>query len=252
MEMEGLPDITVEQAFELTDSSAERSAEAAVIALSKEQVAPFLKTNISLLQSLVKEGYSSKALEKRIVAMQEWLKAPSLLEADSDAEYAEILEVDLSAINEPLMACPNDPDFIKPLSETAGVKIDEVFIGSCMIGIEQLDRAASIIRKAGSIKTKLWVAPPTKLNEKSLKEKSNYSMLKELGARIEIPGCSLCMGNQARVADNAVVFSTSTRNFDNRMGKNAQVYLGSAELAAIIAVLGRIPELSEYHKFLDK
>lgn len=252
IEIQGLPDITIEQAFELTDSSAERSAEAAVIALSKEQVARFLKTNISILQSLVKEGYSSNSLEKRIDAMQEWLKAPSLLEADPDAEYAQILDIDLSAINEPLMACPNDPDFIKQLSETAGSKIDEVFIGSCMIGIKHLDRAASIIGKAGTIKTKLWVAPPTKLNEKSLKEESNYSMLKELGARIEIPGCSLCMGNQARVADNAVVFSTSTRNFDNRMGKNAQVYLGSAELAAITAVLGRIPEVSEYRKFLDK
>ena len=165
--------------------------------------------------------------------MQEWLDAPSLLEADPDAEYSDILEIDLSDISEPLLACPNDPDFIKPLSEAQGVKIDEVFIGSCMIGLEQLDRAAKILEKAGSIKTKLWVAPPTRLIEKSMKEKGYYSKLSELGARMELPGCSLCMGNQARVADNAVVFSTSTRNFDNRMGKNAQVYLGSAELAAI-------------------
>lgn len=251
MEMEGLPGITGEQAFELTDASAERSAEAAVIMLSKEQVAKFLEKNISILRSLIEEGYASKALEKRIMAMQEWLIDPSLLEADPDAEYAGILEIDLGVINEPLLACPNDPDVIKQLSEAAGVKIDEVFIGSCMIGIEHLDRAAGIIGKAGSIKTKLWVAPPTKLDEKSLIEKSNYSRLKEIGARIEIPGCSLCMGNQARVTDNAVVFSTSTRNFDNRMGKNSQVYLGSAELAAITAVLGRIPTLSEYHELLE-
>jgi aconitate hydratase 2/2-methylisocitrate dehydratase len=251
LEMEGLPDITVEQAFELTDASAERSAEAAVIALSKEQVARFLKTNMSILRSLIEAGYASKPLEMRIASMQEWLMNPHLLEADPDAQYSEILDIDLSAINEPLLACPNDPDFIKPLSETQGVKIDEVFIGSCMIGIEQLEKAARILEKAGSIKAKLWVAPPTRLIEKSLKETDGYSRFKELGARMEIPGCSLCMGNQARVADNAYVFSTSTRNFDNRMGKNAQVYLGSAELAAIIAVLGRIPTLSEYLKLLE-
>ncbi|CAG0977326.1 MAG: bifunctional aconitate hydratase 2/2-methylisocitrate dehydratase [Candidatus Methanoperedens sp.] len=251
LEMEGLPDITVEQAFELTDASAERSAEAAVIALSKEQVAHFLETNISILRSLIGEGYASKPLEKRLAAMQEWLNDPSLLEADPDAQYCEVLKIDLSAINEPLLACPNDPDFIKPLSETQGVKIDEVFIGSCMLGIEQLDRAARILEKAGCIKAKLWVAPPTRLIEKSLKETCGYSRFKELGARMEIPGCSLCMGNQARVADNAFVFSTSTRNFDNRMGKNAQVYLGSAELAAITAVIGRIPTLSEYQKLLE-
>ncbi|NJD51541.1 MAG: bifunctional aconitate hydratase 2/2-methylisocitrate dehydratase [Candidatus Methanoperedens sp.] len=251
LEMEGLPDITVEQAFELTDASAERSAEAAVIALPTEQVARFLEKNISILRSLIEEGYASKALETRIAAMQEWLDNPSLLEADPDAQYSDILEIDLSAINEPLLACPNDPDFIKPLSETQGVRIDEVFIGSCMIGTEQLDRASGILEKAGSIKSKLWIAPPTRLIEKSLKETGGYSTFKELGARMEIPGCSLCMGNQARVADNAVVFSTSTRNFDNRMGKNAQVYLGSAELAAIIAVLGRIPTLSEYQELLE-
>lgn len=251
LEMEGFPDITVEQAFELTDASAERSAEAAVIALSEERVAHFLEKNISILRSLIEEGYASKALETRIAAMQEWLNNPSLLEADRDAQYSDILEIDLSAINEPLLACPNDPDFIKPLSETQGVKIDEVFIGSCMIGTEQLDRASGILEKAGSIKSKLWIAPPTRLIEKSLKEKGGYSIFRELGARMEIPGCSLCMGNQARVADNAVVFSTSTRNFDNRMGKNAQVYLGSAELAAITAVLGRIPTLSEYQELLE-
>jgi aconitate hydratase 2/2-methylisocitrate dehydratase len=182
--------------------------------------------------------------------MQEWLNCPVLLVADPDAEYAAILEVNLLDINEPLLACPNDPDFIKTLSEVSGQKIDEVFIGSCMIDIAHIKRASKIIEKAGSIKSKLWITPPTRLIEKSLKENGVYSRLKELGARMEIPGCSLCMGNQARVADNAVVFSTSTRNFDNRMGKNAQVYLGSAQLAAITAVLGRIPTIPEYFELL--
>jgi aconitate hydratase 2/2-methylisocitrate dehydratase len=250
LEMEGLPDLTVEQAFELTDASAERSAEAGVINLSKEQVVRYLETNISILSSLVKEGYAANALEKRIKAMQEWLNYPVLLAPDPDAEYAEIIEINLSEIMEPLLACPNDPDFIKPLSEAIGIKIDEVFIGSCMIDIAHLERASKILEKAGSIKSKLWITPPTRLIEKSLKENGVYSSLKELGARMEIPGCSLCMGNQARVADNAVVFSTSTRNFDNRMGKNAQVYLGSAELAAITAVLGRIPTIPEYFELL--
>jgi aconitate hydratase 2/2-methylisocitrate dehydratase len=250
LEMEGLPDLTVEQAFELTDASAERSAEAGVIKLSKEQVVKYLETNISILRSLVKEGYAANALEKRIKAMQEWLNDPVLLTADNDAEYAGIIEINLYDIKEPLIACPNDPDFIRPLSKAASVKTDEVFIGSCMIDIAHLERALKIIESAGSIKSKLWIAPPTRLIEKSLKDNGIYSRLMEVGARMEIPGCSLCMGNQARVADNAVVFSTSTRNFDNRMGKNAQVYLGSAELAAITAVLGKIPTMTEYFKML--
>ncbi len=250
IEMEGLPNITVEQAFELTDSSAERSAEAAVISLSQEQVMSYLKANISILKALVGEGYSSKSLQMRIRAMEEWLKHPSLLHADSDAEYADVLEIDLSQITEPLLACPNDPDYIKPLSVVAGEKIDEVFMGSCMIGLEQFDRAARIFGKANGLASKAWIAPPTRLIEKHMKEAGDYSRLKELGARMEIPGCSLCMGNQARVADNAVVFSTSTRNFDNRMGKNAKVYLGSAELAAVIAILGRIPAFDEYMSYL--
>ncbi|VVB92497.1 Isopropylmalate/citramalate isomerase large subunit [uncultured archaeon] len=250
IEIEGLPDLTVEQAFELTDSSAERSAEAAVISLSQEQVVRHLKTNISILRALVSEGYSSKALQTRIGAMEEWLKHPSLLHADADAEYADVIEIDLSQITEPLLACPNDPDYIKPLSIAAGEKIDEVFMGSCMIGLEQFDRAARILGKADRIVPKAWIAPPTRLIEKHMKETGDYSRLKEMGARMEIPGCSLCMGNQARVADNAVVFSTSTRNFDNRMGKNAKVYLGSAELAAVIAILGRIPTYEEYISYL--
>jgi aconitate hydratase 2/2-methylisocitrate dehydratase len=250
LEMEGLSDITVEQAFELTDASAERSAEAGVISLSKEQVVRYLETNISILGYLIKEGYASNALEKRIKAMEEWVNDPVLLMADPDAEYAEIIEINLSEIPEPLLACPNDPDFIMKLSEVSGQKIDEVFIGSCMIDTPHLERASKIIEKAGRITSKLWIAPPTRFVEKSLKENGGYSRFNEIGARMEIPGCSLCMGNQARVADNAVVFSTSTRNFDNRMGKNARVYLGSAQLAAIIAVLGRIPTLTEYFELL--
>ncbi|MDP2766432.1 MAG: bifunctional aconitate hydratase 2/2-methylisocitrate dehydratase [Candidatus Methanoperedens sp.] len=251
IEFEGLPDITVEQAFELTDSSAERSAEAAAIALSQEQVARYLKTNISILKSLLNEGYASSALENRVKSMEEWLANPSLLKADADAEYADVLEIDLSEINEPLLACPNDPDYVKPLSQVEREKIDEVFIGSCMIGLEQFQRVAGILGKASKILPELWIAPPTRLIETHMKETGRYSIFKELGARMEIPGCSLCMGNQARVTDNASVFSTSTRNFDNRMGKNAKVYLGSAELGAIIAMLGRIPTVEEYFKLME-
>ncbi len=251
IEFEGLPDLSVEQAFELTDSTAERSAEAAVIALSHEQVVRYIRTNISILRSLLNDGYTSLALEKRIKAMEEWLARPALLRADDDAEYADVLEIDLSEITEPLLACPNDPDYIKPLSQVAGEKIDEVFIGSCMIGFEQFQRAAGILGRASRILPKLWIAPPTRLVEKYMKETGEYDIFKELGARMEIPGCSLCMGNQARVADNTIVFSTSTRNFDNRMGKNAKVYLGSAELGAIIAMLGRIPTVEEYFKLME-
>ncbi len=250
IEFEGLPDLSVEQAFELTDSTAERSAEAAVIALSQEQVVRYLRTNISILSSLLNDVYTP-ALEKRIKAMEEWLARPTLLRADDDAEYADVLEIDLSEITEPLLACPNDPDYIKPLSEVAGEKIDEVFMGSCMIGFEHFQRAARILGRARRILPKLWIAPPTKLVEKCMKETGEYDIFKELGARMEIPGCSLCMGNQARVADNTIVFSTSTRNFDNRMGENAKVYLGSAELGAIIAMLGRIPTVEEYFKLME-
>ncbi len=246
IEMEGLADITVEQAFEFTDASAERSAEASVIALSEDQVVPYLKANVSILRSLLDEGYVSPALEKRIIAMEEWLANPVLLKKDPDAEYADIIEIDLSRINEPLLACPNDPDYIKTLSEVAGEKIDEVFIGSCMTDMDHFHSTAGILDREGRISSKLWIAPPTRLVEERLKDSGTYSVFKTLGARMEIPGCSLCMGNQARVADNAVVFSTSTRNFDNRMGKNAKVYLGSSELAAITAALGRIPTLEEY------
>ncbi|MDD5616766.1 MAG: bifunctional aconitate hydratase 2/2-methylisocitrate dehydratase [Candidatus Methanoperedens sp.] len=245
MEIEGL-DLSVEEAFELTDSSAERSAEAAVIALSEEKVSLYLKDSISILNSLSKEGYSSAALENRIKEMEEWLSNPALLKKDDDAEYADTIDIDLSEIREPLLACPNDPDYIKPLSEAAGEKIDEVFIGSCMTNISHFSNTANILRKEGKSASKLWISPPTRLVEKQLKETGEYEVFKKIGARLEIPGCSLCMGNQARVADNAFVFSTSTRNFDNRMGKNAKVYLGSAELAAVVSTLGRIPSNEEY------
>jgi aconitate hydratase 2 / 2-methylisocitrate dehydratase len=246
LEMEGLPDLTVEQAFELTDASAERSAEAATITLPQEQVVRYIRSNIPILRSLLNEGYVSKALENRIKAMEDWLAHPSLLRADADAEYADILEIDLSKITEPLLACPNDPDYIRPLSEVAREKIDEVFVGSCMTNVDHFHTAAKMLGKEGGIRSKLWIAPPTRIIQQRLEETGDYTVFRDIGARIEIPGCSLCMGNQARVADNAVVFSTSTRNFDNRMGKNAKVYLGSAELAAIIASLGRIPSSEEY------
>ncbi len=250
MEIEGL-DLSVEEAFELSDSSAERSAEAAVIALSEKQVSMYLKDSVSILNSLLNEGYTSAALEKRIKEMEEWCAHPSLLKRDEDAEYADTIDIDLSAIKEPLLACPNDPDYIRPLSEAAGEKIDEVFIGSCMTNLNHFSHAAKILRKEVKNVSMLWLSPPTRLVEQHLKETGEYDVLKKIGARLEIPGCSLCMGNQARVADNAIVFSTSTRNFDNRMGKNTKVYLGSAELAAVASTLGRIPSNEEYFSKLD-
>lgn len=250
MEIEGL-DISVEEAFEFTDSSAERSAEAATIALGDEQVSLYLKESASILKSLPEEGYYCAALENRIKSMEEWISHPSLLKKDDDAEYADIIEIDLSGIKEPLLACPNDPDYIKPLSEAAGEKIDEVFIGSCMTNLSHFRKAAKILMNAGKRVSKLWISPPTRLVEEQLKESGEFDVFKRIGARLEIPGCSLCMGNQARVEDNALVFSTSTRNFDNRMGKNAKVYLGSAELAAVVSTLGRIPENEEYFSLLD-
>lgn len=249
IEMEGL-DLSVEEAFELTDSTAERSAEAAVIALSEKQVSLYLKDCVSILNSLSNAGYANTALSNRIKAMEEWLGDPSLMKSDDDAEYADIIDIDLSDIREPLVACPNDPDYIKPLSGAAGEKIDEVFIGSCMTNLNHFRNAARILG-GGKSASKLWISPPTRLVEEEIKKSGIYDVFKKSGARLEIPGCSLCMGNQARVADNAFVFSTSTRNFDNRMGKNAKVYLGSAELAAIVSTLGRIPSNEEYFSRLD-
>ena len=247
LEIEGLPDLKVEQAFEFADASAERSANGCTVRLNKEPIIEYLNSNIVLLEHLIDKGYEDKrTLQRRIDAMRAWLDKPELLEPDADAEYAYVLEIDLNEIKEPLVACPNDPDDIKPLSAVAGDKIDEVFIGSCMTNIGHYRAAGKVLEDAGIIPTRLWIAPPTRMDEAELREEGIYSIFGRAGARTEVPGCSLCMGNQARVADGATVFSTSTRNFDNRMGKNARVYLGSAELAAVCAKLGRIPGVEEY------
>ena len=247
LEIEGLPDLKVEQAFEFADASAERSANGCTVKLNKEPVIEFLSSNIVLLQNMIDHGYEdARTLQRRIASMQAWLAKPELLEADADADYAHVIEIDLNTIKEPLVACPNDPDDIKPLSAVVGDKIDEVFIGSCMTNIGHYRAAAKVLEGSGGIPTRLWIAPPTRMDEAQLRDEGVYSTFGIAGARTEIPGCSLCMGNQARVADKATVFSTSTRNFDNRMGKDARVYLGSAELAAVCAKLGRMPTHAEY------
>ena len=247
LEIEGLPDLKVEQAFEFADASAERSANGCTVRLNKEPVIEFLNSNIVLMQNMIENGYQdARSLQRRIASMQAWLTKPELLEPDANAEYAHVIEIDLNSITEPLLACPNDPDDIKPLSAVVGDKIDEVFIGSCMTNIGHYRAAAKVLEGSGNIPTRLWIAPPTRMDEAQLRDEGVYSVFGIAGARTEIPGCSLCMGNQARVADKATVFSTSTRNFDNRMGMDARVYLGSAELAAVCAKLGRIPSHAEY------
>ena len=247
LEIEGLPDLKVEQAFEFADASAERSANGCTVLLNKEPVIEFLNSNIVLMQNMIENGYEdARTLQRRIENMQAWLAKPELLQPDADAEYAHVIEIDLNEIKEPLVACPNDPDDIKPLSAVVGDKIDEVFIGSCMTNIGHYRAAAKVLEGSGNIPTRLWIAPPTRMDEAQLRDEGVYSVFGVAGARTEIPGCSLCMGNQARVADKATVFSTSTRNFDNRMGKDARVYLGSAELAAVCAKLGRMPTHAEY------
>ncbi len=247
LEIEGLPDLKVEQAFEFADASAERSANGCTVRLNKEPVIEFLNSNIVLMQNMIENGYQdARSLQRRIASMQAWLTKPELLEPDANAEYAHVIEIDLNSITEPLLACPNDPDDIKPLSAVVGDKIDEVFIGSCMTNIGHYRAAAKVLEGSGNIPTRLWIAPPTRMDEAQLRDEGVYSVFGIAGARTEIPGCSLCMGNQARVADKATVFSTSTRNFDNRMGMDARVYLGSAELAAVCAKLGRIPNHAEY------
>ena len=248
LEIEGLDHLTVDEAFELTDASAERSAAAATFKLSKEQVRRFLKSNVGLLREMVAKGYEDRAtLLARIKAMEAWLENPELLVADEDARYAEVLEIDLSKITEPILACPNDPDDVKVLSEVAGEKIDEVFIGSCMTHIGHFRAAATLLQKeGGEVPVRLWVAPPTGMDEAKLREEGLYSIFGKAGARMEIPGCSLCMGNQARVAPKTTVLSTSTRNFPNRIGDGASVYLGSAELAAVAARLGKLPNSDTY------
>ncbi|SUA59055.1 bifunctional aconitate hydratase 2/2-methylisocitrate dehydratase [Oligella urethralis] len=247
LEIEGLPDLKVEQAFELSDASAERSAAGCTVRLNKEPIIEYLKSNITLLKWMIANGYEDeRSLARRIRAMEEWLQNPQLLEPDADAEYAAVIEIDLAEIHEPLVACPNDPDDVKTLSDVAGEKIDEVFIGSCMTNIGHFRAASKLLENKRDIPVRLWVAPPTKMDQKQLTEEGHYGTFGVAGARIEMPGCSLCMGNQAQVREGATVMSTSTRNFPNRLGKNTNVYLGSAELAAICSRLGKIPTREEY------
>lgn len=256
LEIEGLPDLKVEQAFELSDASAERSAAACTVALNTEPVIEYLKSNIALIDAMVEAGYESKqTLLRRKEKMQKFLEKPELLKADKNAKYHTILEINLDEIKEPILACPNDPDDVATLSEILAdpkrpKNIDEVFVGSCMTNIGHYRALGAVLQGEGQVPARLWIAPPTKMDEAELKSEGVYSQFGAAGARIEIPGCSLCMGNQARVRDNAVVFSTSTRNFDNRMGMGAQVYLGSAELAAVCAMLGRLPSVDEYMKIV--
>lgn len=256
LEIEGLPNLKIEQAFEFADASAERSANGCTVRLNKAPIVEYLNSNISLLRWMISNGYQdTSSLQRRIEAMEAWLATPTLLEPDANAEYAEIIEIDLNQIKEPLLACPNDPDDIKPLSAVSQTKVDEVFIGSCMTNIGHYRAAGSLLKNFNNqLPTVLWIAPPTKMDAHQLMQEGYYSIYGIVGARTEMPGCSLCMGNQARVADGATVISTSTRNFPNRMGKNANVFLASAELSAITAILGYIPSLEEYKekmKFID-
>jgi aconitate hydratase 2/2-methylisocitrate dehydratase len=254
LEIEGLPDLKVEQAFEISDASAERSAAACTIKLNKEPIIEYLTSNIVMLRWMIAEGYGDvRTLERRAQAMEKWLANPVLLEADKDAEYAEIIEIDMNEIKEPLLACPNDPDDVKPLSQVAGDKIDEVFIGSCMTNVGHFRAAGRLLKEFGSpVPTRLWVAPPTKMDQAQLMEEGYYSMFAGAGARTEMPGCSLCMGNQAQVNPNTTVVSTSTRNFPNRLGKGANVYLASAELAAVSAIVGKLPTVAEYMQYATR
>ena len=247
LEIEGLPDLKVEQAFELSDASAERSAAGCTVHLNKEPIIEYINSNIVMLKWMIANGYEDeRSMMRRIHAMEKWLADPKLLAPDADAEYNTVIEIDMNEIVEPILACPNDPDDVKTLSEVAGVKIDEVFIGSCMTNIGHFRAASKLLEGKRDIPVKLWVAPPTKMDAQQLTEEGHYGVFGTAGARTEMPGCSLCMGNQAQVREGATVMSTSTRNFPNRLGKNANVYLGSAELAAICSRLGRIPTRAEY------
>ena len=247
LEIEGLPNLKVEQAFELSDASAERSAGGCTVHLNKEPIIEYINSNITMLKWMIATGYQDvRTINRRIKAMEAWLADPQLLKGDDDAEYAAVIEIDLADIHEPIVACPNDPDDVKTLAEVEGSKIDEVFIGSCMTNIGHFRAASKLLENKRDIPVKLWMAPPTKMDAKQLSEEGHYGVLGSAGARMEMPGCSLCMGNQAQVKEGATVFSTSTRNFPNRLGKNSNVYLGSAELAAICSKLGRIPTKAEY------
>ena len=253
LEIEGLPDLKVEQAFEISDASAERSAGGCTIRLGKEPIIEYFKSNITLLRWMIDNGYQdARTLERRAQAMEAWLEDPVLLEPDADATYHKVIEIDLNEIKEPLLACPNDPDDVKTLSDVQGTKIDEVFIGSCMTNIGHFRAAAEVLKQVdGGLPTKLWIAPPTKMDEHQLSEEGIYNVFGVSGARTEMPGCSLCMGNQARVAPNSTVVSTSTRNFPNRLGQGANVYLSSSELAAVCSALGRIPTMEEYMGYMS-
>jgi aconitate hydratase 2/2-methylisocitrate dehydratase len=254
LEIEGLEDLTIEQAFELSDASAERSAAGCTIKLSKESIAEYLNSNITMLRWMINEGYGDqRTIERRARKMEEWLANPELMEADKDAEYAEVLEIDLAEIDEPVLCCPNDPDDAKTLSDVAGGKIDEVFIGSCMTNIGHFRAAGKLLEQfGGTLPTRLWISPPTKMDKAVLMEEGYYNIYGRAGVRTEMPGCSLCMGNQARVLAGATVLSTSTRNFPNRLGDGADVYLCSAEIAAVGAILGKIPSKEEYMDYANK
>lgn len=254
LEIEGLPDLKIEQAFELSDASAERSAAACTVRLNEAPIREYLNSNITLLKWMIKEGYGDvRTIERRIAEMQAWLENPVLLEPDADAAYAAVIEINMSDIKEPLLACPNDPDDIKPLSEVAGTVVDEVFLGSCMTNIGHFRAAGQLLESAkGELPTTLWIAPPTKMDESELKHEGYYDTYNKAGARTEMPGCSLCMGNQARVKDGSTVVSTSTRNFPNRLGNGANVYLASAELAAVCSLLGKIPSVEEYMQYANQ
>ena len=255
LEIEGLEDLTVEQAFELSDASAERSAAGCTITLSEESVKEYLTSNITLLKWMISEGYGdARTIARRIKGMESWLANPTLLRADADAEYAADITIDMSAIKEPILCCPNDPDDAKTLSDVAGDKIDEVFIGSCMTNIGHFRAAGALLKEvpAGSLTTRLWIAPPTKMDARQLMDEGLYNVYAQAGARIEMPGCSLCMGNQARIAPKSTAVSTSTRNFPNRLGQGANVYLASAELASVAAVLGKLPTNEEYQQYAGK
>lgn len=254
LEIEGLPDLTCEQAFELSDASAERSAAGCSIKLNKEPIIEYLNSNITMLKWMIAQGYGDvRTISRRIAKMEAWLKNPQLLEADKDAKYAATIHINLDDVKEPILCAPNDPDDARLLSEVAGSKIDEVFIGSCMTNIGHFRAAGKLLAKhEGQLPTRLWVAPPTRMDETQLKEEGFYSTYGKVGARTEMPGCSLCMGNQARVADKSTVVSTSTRNFPNRLGKGADVYLASAELAAVCSIEGKIPSLEAYMTYAKK
>lgn len=255
LEIEGLENLTVEQAFELSDASAERSAAGCTITLSEESVKEYLTSNITLLKWMISEGYGdARTIARRIKGMEAWLANPTLLRADADAEYAADITIDMSAIKEPILCCPNDPDDAKTLSDVAGDKIDEVFIGSCMTNIGHFRAAGALLKEvpAGSLTTRLWIAPPTKMDARQLMDEGLYNVYAQAGARTEMPGCSLCMGNQARIAPKSTAVSTSTRNFPNRLGQGANVYLASAELASVAAVLGKLPTNEEYQQYAGK